>query len=558
MFRGVNIICFVSIIIILLIGTNGICQSPSVYALIPLPVMENPTIWKMTKSLTNSLWGKNLFSNPYSASQSYVMDTLYNLYTGVSFELDHDWNRMIYSECKTNWIRAYGTFGSGTGQFNWPKSLDAHAPSDAYYYSYYYYIYIADTGNDRIVKLKYNWLEENQSISSDGMITGNGLDLPQDLDINNGFDFLWRYNDYLWILNGNSQIKRYDLYEDTFMCTYGSYGSGEGQFRHPTAVVSGRGPFIVNGDPYANNDHFYIADRGNNRLVWLIKTHAAENITWYKELYLDGDIIDLEVDNFGQVWAVDRSNGQFIKYTYDLIPLCTFGSSGFGENQFWKPVSISNTGGYLAGGNMYVLESWTDSSGGQYFVIGTDIVDFSVYSNDEHTVHYTEYIQVDPAGIYFKIYNESEVLVRTVKPGVLEYSGPTLSWWDGKDDAEQYVPSGNYLMQVSAVSIYANVSEPGYPRADSITREGWVCNVHPDDIIGDANGDGSVSVSDVVYLIDYLFKNGPAPDPLWKGDVNGYCGVTLSDIVYLNYYLFSGGAPPQLNFSCSPPWNCQL
>ncbi|MCJ7498604.1 MAG: hypothetical protein MUO78_10815, partial [candidate division Zixibacteria bacterium] len=37
---------------------------------------------------------------------------------------------------------------------------------------------------------------------------------------------------------------------------------------------------------------------------------------------------------------------------------------------------------------------------------------------------------------------------------------------------------------------------------------------------GDASGDCKVSVSDVVYLINYLFKGGPRPDPLWQGDVN--------------------------------------
>jgi len=258
---------------------------------------------------------------------------------------------------------------------------------------------------------------------------------------------------------------------------------------------------------------------------------------------------------------VDRSNGQIIKYLPDihigLFPLCTFGSSGFGEKQFWKPVSISNTGGFLACGNVYVVESWTDSSGGQYFVIGTDILDFSVYSNDEHRVHYVDYVQVDPAGIYFKIYNESEALVSTVKPGVLEYSGPTISWWDGKDDEKQYVPSGNYLMQVSAASVYASASDPNHTPVNTVTKEGWVCNVNPNDIIGDANGDLDVTVSDVVYMINFLFKGGPPPVPLWKGDANGDCDVSMSDAVYLVNFTTKGGPPPVLNFNCSPPWNCQ-
>jgi len=61
---------------------------------------------------------------------------------------------------------------------------------------------------------------------------------------------------------------------------------------------------------------------------------------------------------------------------------------------------------------------------------------------------------------------------------------------------------------------------------------------------GDVNGDGKVSVSDVIYLINYLFKGGPLPIPeLLVGDVNGDGKVTVSDVVYLINYLFKGGPP---------------
>jgi hypothetical protein len=63
-------------------------------------------------------------------------------------------------------------------------------------------------------------------------------------------------------------------------------------------------------------------------------------------------------------------------------------------------------------------------------------------------------------------------------------------------------------------------------------------------IRGDANGDWVVDPSDVVYLINYLFKNGPAPDPLWTGDCNGDELVDPADVVYLINYLFRNGPPP--------------
>ena len=75
---------------------------------------------------------------------------------------------------------------------------------------------------------------------------------------------------------------------------------------------------------------------------------------------------------------------------------------------------------------------------------------------------------------------------------------------------------------------------------------------------GDANQDNKISVSDVVYLINYLFKGGPAPQVMMAGDANGDTPetcipkVSVSDVVYLINYLFKGGPFPVINTSCLP------
>jgi hypothetical protein len=62
---------------------------------------------------------------------------------------------------------------------------------------------------------------------------------------------------------------------------------------------------------------------------------------------------------------------------------------------------------------------------------------------------------------------------------------------------------------------------------------------------GDCNGDGVVGPADVVYLLNYLFRSGPAPSPLWVGDCNCDGLVVPADIVFLINYLFRGGPAPQ-------------
>ena len=65
---------------------------------------------------------------------------------------------------------------------------------------------------------------------------------------------------------------------------------------------------------------------------------------------------------------------------------------------------------------------------------------------------------------------------------------------------------------------------------------------HP--IRGDANRDDIINVGDVVYLVTYLYRGGPAPDPICVGDANSDDIVNVGDVVYLVTYLYRGGPPP--------------
>ncbi len=65
-----------------------------------------------------------------------------------------------------------------------------------------------------------------------------------------------------------------------------------------------------------------------------------------------------------------------------------------------------------------------------------------------------------------------------------------------------------------------------------------------DYICGDANGDSSVDISDVVHLIAYIFAGGPAPNPELSGDADCSGNIDISDAVYLISYIFAGGPKP--------------
>ncbi len=63
---------------------------------------------------------------------------------------------------------------------------------------------------------------------------------------------------------------------------------------------------------------------------------------------------------------------------------------------------------------------------------------------------------------------------------------------------------------------------------------------------GDFGNDGSVDIADLVALIDYMFRDGPAPCVTDAVDVNGDCGgPDIADLVYLINYMFLGGPVPE-------------
>lgn len=66
----------------------------------------------------------------------------------------------------------------------------------------------------------------------------------------------------------------------------------------------------------------------------------------------------------------------------------------------------------------------------------------------------------------------------------------------------------------------------------------------PQFVCGDADGSKQVTISDAVFLINYIFAGGSAPNPIQAGDADCSGIVTISDVVYLINYIFGGGAQP--------------
>ena len=103
-----------------------------------------------------------------------------------------------------------------------------------------------------------------------------------------------------------------------------------------------------------------------------------------------------------------------------------------------------------------------------------------------------------------------------------------------------YFPSGKIVASDMQTGLF--VLEPNFPTTPS-------CCVG---IRGNVNGDvgETIDISDLVYLVDFMFTGGPSPVCLFEANVDGDIGDTIdiSDLVYLVDFMFTGGPQPPTCF----------
>jgi subtilisin family serine protease len=148
-------------------------------------------------------------------------------------------------------------------------------------------------------------------------------------------------------------------------------------------------------------------------------------------------------------------------------------------------------------------------------------------------------------------------------PGTQIYSPFTdtlYAWWDGTSFAAPFVAGMAALLiserpEATWDEIHGLISETCI-NIDSINPglEGQLGNGLIDMVAalqatatfvrGDANGVDGIDVADVVYLVNYIFKDGPPPYPLIAGDANCDHEINVGDAVFIVQYVFNSGPAP--------------
>ena len=130
----------------------------------------------------------------------------------------------------------------------------------------------------------------------------------------------------------------------------------------------------------------------------------------------------------------------------------------------------------------------------------------------------------------------------TIRINVTAPNGTILfSGVDQTNDYGTYTVSFSLNLNATLGMYRVNVTSLEYSVWASTTFE--VISRHS--ICGDCIADTIVNVGDIVLLIGYLFKEGPAPPlGICIADSNGDGLVEVGDIIYMINYLFKNGPAP--------------
>ena len=388
--------------------------------------------YKITRQLTKDAWDLSLFNSPWD---------MYFLNGRYMFVVDRTWSRIVYTDMEQfygypeePWVYSHGRWGEGLGYFEGPHGI-SYGVADTFY--------VADLGNNRIVKLFFHPAGDRSYLKSISSFGSAFLHYPWDVKYYDGKVYV--------VDTGNNRIVRFSR-DGTFETSYGSYGSGPGQFNKPLSI-----------DKYGN--FVYVLDKGNRRVVILYEDPEQGNLELYsiKEVFGNdrANFGDLSIDTYGNLFITDINNCNIMKFNPFLEEtLWVYGAEGYGRNQLLWPKGLATPYGY---GDIGVVEQWSNNSGIRLYYSVISILSFTASKESFDASEDTGYTDIS-----FKIDDVAEVSVvvldslgQTVKTLIDNITFPAgtntnVCTWDGEDDEGRLVLPGNYTIKMTAVDGYGN------------------------------------------------------------------------------------------------------
>lgn len=297
---------------------------------------------------------RTVFNNP----QDLAATKLETDYGKINKDSD-DWQLVVYGVNSGNSeiiynismhsLGVYGRQGTGDGEFMHPIGIACNEKGD---------VYVADTGNNRIVRL-YNDGKKIRHLRNIGK-PGSGPG-----EFNNPTYVALDSLGSLYVSDtGNNRIQ-----------VFGKSGGLIKIIDRSTATSLSSPGGICVSDVYERftgyrNNAIYVIDGNNSRIQKLNFDGGLIRAVRLNELLKkEVNLTTLEQDYYGNVYVVDNKNSKIYKFSPDLDYITAFGEYGTNDYQFENPTGIAI---YKHYGQIFV----SDKESAQYFWIGSDMLNF--------------------------------------------------------------------------------------------------------------------------------------------------------------------------------------
>nr|AFD03266.1 hypothetical protein [uncultured bacterium W4-87b] len=411
---------------------------------------------KVTKSITLGKLDRQLFQKPYAgvlfSSVTQLSSAPFLTARYVQLVTDPAWNRIIYGDYE-GWMKAYDGRGTGPEALNRPHGIDRDAIGN---------VYVADTGNDRIVVLRLEGTGEQTELKYQFSFGSDEMMHPYDVAWDGAGTPFDSSDDIIWVTDtGNHRILGFALDGEaaTLRYNFGASGSAAGHFFEPKAIGIGR----FNG---LSTNSLYVGDTGNRRVV---KLNILDNsLEWANAVTFktESRITSLDVDHWGNLYVSDRSYRELRKLSSDLEPIVSVKGT---EDSIIDPMNFHVTFGqvyvqaedkrYWAGYDQaFTLEKWSETSGAERFQLGLDLINFKVkLSENLDQMHVFSKLTDHGKLSLFVIDEKTNATVRQIPLGWMVPGDKEISW-DRRDDLGWQTRPGYYRLQLSAESSYGSLT----------------------------------------------------------------------------------------------------
>jgi tripartite motif-containing protein 71 len=180
---------------------------------------------------------------------------------------------------------------------------------------------------------------------------------------------------------GNNRIAKFSS-SGTFVSSFGSAGSGDGQFSFAYGVTS---------DKFGN---VFVADTGNNRIQKF--SNSGSFLTSFGNALLNSPV-QLTTDSDGDVWVADSGSNKIRQFSNSGTLLSSLGvpgtgwnGSGAGDGQLNRPTGVA----FDSSGNVWVADEFNNRIQ-EFSQDGTFLSTFGSFGSGNDQLHHPIGIAID-------------------------------------------------------------------------------------------------------------------------------------------------------------------